>query len=261
MLKKSFITTSPVVALLVATLAVCAAHASSASSRQTTSTKASSASPSTQKIIPVEQESPTPTPPRTRATPRPPASPADPAQAKAVRAVFDSLVDGIRRADADAVMKLFWNSQQLLLFNNNGTVTKSWEQARSNRESLYARVKDVKLDVRDVRVKTLGPTAAMVTCLWDQSQIADGQSEHTTGRMTLIFQKIGTEWKIIHVHTSPERPDPSLLSPSERATENAPPKTEETIAKPPAKTEETPAKPPEKTEETRPRTTKPPAKP
>ena len=32
-------------------------------------------------------------------------------------------------------------------------MTKTWEQARSNRESLYAKVSDVKLDVRDVRVK------------------------------------------------------------------------------------------------------------
>ncbi|MDQ3918511.1 MAG: hypothetical protein M3348_08535, partial [Acidobacteriota bacterium] len=39
---------------------------------------------------------------------------ADSAQTRAVRDAFDSLVDGIRRADADAVMKLFWNSPQLI---------------------------------------------------------------------------------------------------------------------------------------------------
>ena len=106
-----------------------------------------------------------------------PAATGDAAEARAVREAFDSLVDGIRRADAEAVMKLYWNSSQLVLFNNNGSVTKSWEQAHSNRQSLYAKVKDVKLDVRDVRVKTLGPGAAIVTCLWEQSQTADGQPE------------------------------------------------------------------------------------
>ncbi|HYJ45628.1 MAG TPA: SgcJ/EcaC family oxidoreductase, partial [Pyrinomonadaceae bacterium] len=136
----------------------------------------------------------------------------------AVRAAFDSLVDGIRRADADAVSALYWNSTQLSLFNNNGTVTRGWEQARSNRESLYAKVSDVKLDVRDVRVKTLGPSAALVTCLWEQTQTADGQPEHATGRLTIVYQKIGAEWKIVHTHTSPDRPDPSRLLPSERTT-------------------------------------------
>lgn len=156
-------------------------------------------------------------------------SSSDSAEARAVRDAFDSLVDGIRRADADAVMKLFWNSSQLVLFNNNGSVTKTWEQARSNRQSLYAKVKDVKLDVRDVHVRLLGPAAALVTCLWDQTQTADGQPEHATGRLTLVYQKIGADWKIVHTHTSPDKPSPSNLLPSERrsgadATTNPPTK-------------------------------------
>ena len=101
-------------------------------------------------------------------------------------------------------------------------MTKSWEQARSNRESLYAKVSDVKLDVRDVRVKTLGPSGAVVTCLWEQSQTAGGQPERATGRLTIVYQKVGTEWKIVHTHTSPDRPDPSRLLPSERTTTTAP---------------------------------------
>ena len=155
-------------------------------------------------------------------------TPGEAAQARAVRAAFDSLVDGIRRADAAAVAKLYWNSPQLTVFNNNGTVTKSWEQARSNRESLYAKVSDVKLDVRDVRVKTLGPTAAVVTCLWDQTQTADGQPEHATGRLTVVYQKVGADWKIVHTHTSPDHPSPSNLLPSERTTDAEP-------ARPPSK--------------------------
>ena len=147
----------------------------------------------------------------------------DAAQARAVREAFDSLVDGIRRADAEAVAALYWNSPQLLVFNNNGTVTKTWEQARSNRESLYSKVSDVKLDVRDVRVKTLGPSGAVVTCLWEQAQTAEGQPERATGRLTVVYQKIGAAWKIIHTHTSPDKPSPSNLLPSERTPAGAEP--------------------------------------
>jgi uncharacterized protein (TIGR02246 family) len=147
----------------------------------------------------------------------------------AVRDAFDSLVDGIRRADADAVMKLYWNSPQLSVFNNNGTVTRGWEQVRSNRQSLYAKVKNVKLDIRDEHVKMLGPTAAVVTCLWDQSQTSEGQPEHATGRLTIVYQKIGADWKIVHTHTSPDHPSPSLVLPSE-TTPGA-----DTTTKPPTK--------------------------
>jgi uncharacterized protein (TIGR02246 family) len=168
---------------------------------------------------------PTPATPQPAQTPAParttrrggPAA-ADSAQSRAVRDAFDSLVDGIRKADAEAVMALYWNSPQLSVFNNNGTLTRSWEQVRSNRESLYSKVSDVKLEVRDVRVKTLGPTAAVVTCFWDQTQTAGGQPEHATGRLTVVYQKVGADWKIVHTHTSPDRPSPSNLLPSERTT-------------------------------------------
>ena len=168
--------------------------------------------------------------PRTPARAGTRASAADAAQARAVREAFDSLVDGIRRADAESVAALYWNSPQLLIFNNNGTVTRTWEQARSNRESLYAKVSDVKLDVRDVRVKTLGPSAAVVTCLWEQSQTAGGQPERATGRLTIVYQKVGAAWKIVHTHTSPDKPNPSNLLPSERTPAGA----EATPARPPA---------------------------
>lgn len=161
---------------------------------------------------------PTQTPAPARTTRRGTATAADSAQSRAVRDAFDSLADGIRKGDAAAVMALYWNSPQLSVFNNNGTVTRSWEQVRSNRESLYSKVSDVKLDVRDVRVKTLGPAAAVVTCLWDQTQTAEGQPEHATGRLTVVYQKVGADWKIVHTHTSPDRPSPSNLLPSERTT-------------------------------------------
>jgi ketosteroid isomerase-like protein len=135
---------------------------------------------------------------------------------QAVRAAFEKLLDGIRHANVDEVMSVYWNSPQLIIFNNNGTVTKGWEQVRANRVSLYAEVKDVKLEVRDVRLRMLGPNAALVTCLWTQSQTFRGTPESSSGRLTLVFQRIGGEWKAVHAHTSPEAPDPSRLMPSER---------------------------------------------
>lgn len=182
--------------------------------RTTTGTAAPPASGAQQDAIPAPAPPPTSTTGGAAAARK--QSPAEVAQTRAVRAAFDSLIDGIRRADAKAVMDVYWNSPQLVLFNNNGTVTKTWEQVRQNRESLYAKVSDVKLDVRDVQVRLLGPSAAVVSCLWEQAQTADGQPERATGRLSLVFQKVGTAWKAVHAHTSPDRPDPSRLLPSER---------------------------------------------
>lgn len=131
---------------------------------------------------------------------------------------FDALIAGITRADVEAVTGIYWNSPQLVLFNNNGSVTKGWQQMHTNRASSYPNLKDVKLDVRDKHVQMLGRDGAVVYFLWTQSQTVNGAPETATGRTTLVLRRIGTAWKIVHAHTSPDSPDQSRVLPSERTT-------------------------------------------
>ena len=136
--------------------------------------------------------------------------------AEAVRAAFNSLLDGIKHANVNEVMSSYWNSSRLNLFNYNGSVTKGWDQVRKNRESSYPEIKDVKLDVRDVSVTMLGRDGAVVTCQWTQSQNYKGTPETASGRMTLVFKRFGTAWKAIHLHSSPDTPNPAVIPPSEQ---------------------------------------------
>jgi ketosteroid isomerase-like protein len=133
-----------------------------------------------------------------------------------VLAAFNTLLDGIRHASVNEVTSVYWNNPRLNMFNYNGSVTKGWEQVRKNRESSYPEIKDVKLDVRDVSVTMLGPAAALVTCQWTQSQTYKGNPETASGRMTLVFKRIGTAWKAIHLHSSPDTPNPASIPPSEQ---------------------------------------------
>lgn len=133
-----------------------------------------------------------------------------------VLAAFNKLLAGIRHANVDEVMSAYWNNPQLNLFNYNGSVTKGWEQVRKNRESSYPEIKDVKLDVRDVSVTMLGPSGAVVTCQWSQSQNYKGTPETAAGRMTLVFKRIGNAWKAIHLHSSTDTPNPAVVPASEK---------------------------------------------
>ena len=129
---------------------------------------------------------------------------------------FNALLDGIRHASVNEVMSVYWNSTQLNMFNYNGTVTKGWQQVKKNRESSYPEIKDVKLEVRDVSVTMLGRDGATVTCLWTQSQNYKGTPESVSGRMTLVFKRVGNAWKAIHLHSSPDNPNPAVIPASER---------------------------------------------
>lgn len=138
--------------------------------------------------------------------------------AQGVLASFEALVDGIRRADVDAVTSLYWESPQLTIFNNNGTITRTWEQMRSNRASSYADVKNVSLEISNRNIHMMGREGAIVTCQWTQAQTFRGTSESASGRLTVVYRRINSSWKIIHTHTSPDAPDRSRLMPSERIT-------------------------------------------
>lgn len=136
---------------------------------------------------------------------------------KEVQTAFDRLIDGIKQADAKKVMSVYDNSERILFFNNNGSATIGWENMRKNRESLYAKTKNVSLDVTGLRVEMLGTTSAYVTNKWKQTQEYDGKLETASGRMTLVFRLVGKEWKVIHLHTSPDSPDAARpVFPSER---------------------------------------------
>lgn len=136
---------------------------------------------------------------------------------KDVHDAFDRLVDGIKQVDVDKVMAAYEKSDRLLIFNNNGSVTKGWDTLKANNEAIYAKLKNVTLDITGVRVEMLGTKAAVLTCAWKQTQENNGKLEDASGRMTVIFKLIGKDWKITHRHTSPDKPDATRpVFPSER---------------------------------------------
>lgn len=194
------------IALLLLTCGVVVAQNSNSSTtterpRQTNTNK----SPNTNK-------SQTPPAPKKAA----PTSTAQEPGSDGVLAAFNTLLDGIRHASVNEVMSAYWNNPRLNLFNYNGSVTKGWEQVKKNRESSYPEIKDVKLEVRDVSVTMLGQTGAVVTCLWNQTQTYKGAPETVSGRMTLVFKRVGNAWKAIHLHSSTDKPNPAVIPPSEQ---------------------------------------------
>jgi len=142
------------------------------------------------------------------------------ANEKAVKAAFDTLVEGIRQVDAEKVMSVYHNDSRTLFFNYNGSATIGWENMNANRMASYAKRKDVTLEITGLRVEVLSLTSAYVSCKWKQTQDYEGNLEQSTGRMTLIFKKWGKDWKVMHLHTSPDSfPSEVVIPRSEKGDE------------------------------------------
>jgi len=196
--------------LLACVIFVVAQNSNSSFSRGRTVEPKPSPTPKTVSKSPEATASPSPVAGGGRTTPA--AGPS-----AAVLAAFDKILDGIRRSNVNLYMSGYWNSTALTLFNYNGTVTKGWDQLKKNRENSFPQSKEVKLDIRDRHVTMLGRDGAVVSCLWTQSQTFNGQPDSASGRMTLVFQRVGTEWKAVHLHTSPDKPDASRVPQSEQS--------------------------------------------
>jgi ketosteroid isomerase-like protein len=142
---------------------------------------------------------------------------AKPDPTKPVHDAFDRIVEGIKESNAEKAMSVYENTPRILFFNNNGSVTQGWEEMKKLRQESYAKAKNVDLEITGLRIEMLAPTAAYLTCKWKQSQETDGKLETASGRITLVFRKIGKEWKAVHLHTSPDNPPPTRpVLPSER---------------------------------------------
>lgn len=142
------------------------------------------------------------------------------AKEKEVKAVFERLVEGVNQVDVDKVMSVYHNDPKTLFFNYNGSATIGWQNMYDNRKSSYANRANVNLEITGLRVAILSPTSAYVSCKWKQTQEFKGELEQSTGRMTLIFKKFGKDWKVLHLHTSPDSfPSEVVIPASEKAKE------------------------------------------
>lgn len=203
--------------LLALSLLSAAQNTNSSTTRRPRTTNTNSSKPSASPQKSTDTQPATTTPPAVQRTEAKPKIAANEVPGSAgVVSAFNALLDGIRKTNVKMVTGVYWNSPRLLLFNNNGTVTRGWEQLRINRESSYPELKDVKLDVKDVQITMLGRDGALVTCLWNQTQNYRDTPETASGRMTLVFKRTGKDWKAVHLHTSPDKPDPSRVMPSEQ---------------------------------------------
>lgn len=146
--------------------------------------------------------------------------------AKPVRDAVERMADAIRQADADKLMGVYDNSDRTLFFNNNGSATIGWSQMLENRKSSFAKTKNVTLDMTGLRVELLSPTSAYASFKWKQQQEYDGKLEDGSGRTTLVFKKIGKDWKVVHAHISPDSPAANRpVLDSERNALDVPPPT------------------------------------
>ncbi|MGB2679049.1 MAG: nuclear transport factor 2 family protein [Candidatus Acidiferrum sp.] len=76
-----------------------------------------------------------------------------------------------------------------------------WENYLASYKSQRLRTQQVRLDRTNTLIRLAGKFA-WASYQWDFSAVVDGQPDAAQGQTTLIFEKRGDDWVVVHNHTS-----------------------------------------------------------
>jgi uncharacterized protein (TIGR02246 family) len=129
-----------------------------------------------------------------------PGQPADERKAdrEAINAVLSAQQTAWNRGDVDAFLAGYWRSPELTFSGSSG-VARGWEGVLARYKKNYPNRETMgQLDFSELEFRFLGPDAALVLGRWHLKR----EKDDVGGVFTLVWQRFGDGWKIIHDHTS-----------------------------------------------------------
>ncbi len=114
-------------------------------------------------------------------------------------------VDAINKADAATLVEMY-SREAGVTSVGDGQITRGWDAIRSTADSIAGAEGKYKVATGSIDVSPLGTGYALALTSTILTVKSGDQEVQLRGAMTLLFKKIGAEWKIIHDHTSTVTP-------------------------------------------------------
>jgi len=106
------------------------------------------------------------------------------------------------QGDVDRFMDGYWKSPEVT-FAGKGGISRGWEQVRARYHREYPdKAAMGELDFSRLEIRALGADSALVLGRWHLHR----ESGDLGGVFTLVFQRFGDGWRIVHDHTSLNAP-------------------------------------------------------
>ncbi len=148
-----------------------------------------------------------------------------------VQQAVRAYVDAINKADAATLVEMY-SREAGVTSVGDGQITRGWDAIRSTADSIAGAEGKYKVATGSIDVTPLGPGHALALTSTILTVKSGDQEVQLRGAMTLVFKKIGTEWKIIHDHTSTVTPTSASAGGGAAAPAPRPAPTERAAAAP-----------------------------
>ncbi len=127
--------------------------------------------------------------------------------AESMRLLSKDITAAYERRDT-AALKGFYAKQPDALFFWERKMTYSWEQISTTMDSLVSAVEKIKLTTTEFRSGGAGNAGWFAATFHIDRVTPDGKQSSSDGRWTVVAEKIGGRWLIVHEHTSFPLPKP-----------------------------------------------------
>jgi ketosteroid isomerase-like protein len=117
-------------------------------------------------------------------------------------------VDAFNRADVATLVEMY-SREAGVTSVGDGQIMRGWDAIRSAFDSITGAEGKYKVSTGSVDIVPLGPSYALALTSTILTVKSGDQEAQLRGAMTLVFKKIGGDWKIIHDHTSTITPKSS----------------------------------------------------
>jgi len=127
-----------------------------------------------------------------------------------VRAVFERYLESVRTADLSIASSIWLQSPDVVAVTPFGRF-QGWEGVRENiyvnflKNSLTQR----NLQAQNVAIRVMGNSAWLVFDWTFAGKMANGQAINSKGSESHVYEKVGREWRISHLHYSAPPPVPT----------------------------------------------------
>lgn len=115
-----------------------------------------------------------------------------------LRTLLTRQVNAWNSGDLDTFMETYWQSPQLT-FSSGGATTRGWQATLDRYRKRYPDKETMgKLAFDQLEFRSLGSQAALVLGQWKLTN----KTGNPTGNFSLVVEKIGDRWLIVHDHSS-----------------------------------------------------------
>lgn len=110
-------------------------------------------------------------------------------------------VDAWNRADASNLVEMYSRAAGVTSVGD-GEIIRGWDRIRERYDSIVGVEGRFKIAIGSIDVAPMGVSHALALTSYTLTIHTDAGDVQERGAMTLVFQKVGAEWKVVHDHTS-----------------------------------------------------------